>query len=229
MLQETIKKTEVVIAAINEEKGIGLTISEMSRYLRSNRIVVVDGRSEDRTVEVAKDLGAEILLQSGIGKGDAMFKALTSLDPTVDYIVFTDADYTYPAEHVPSMLELLEQNPSVGMVCGNRINGEVNSKALHPQFYVGNKMLALAHNLLNGVDLEDPLTGLRVVRAEILRNWKQQSKGFDVEVELNDMVKKQGYSIVEIPIYYRERIGEKKLKIKHGAVILRRIIMQTLR
>jgi len=229
LLQETIKKTEVVIAAINEEKGIGLTISEMSRYLRSNRIVVVDGRSEDRTVEVAKDLGAEILLQSGIGKGDAMFKALTSLDPTVDYIVFTDADYTYPAEHVPSMLELLEQNPSVGMVCGNRINGEVNSKALHPQFYVGNKMLALAHNLLNGVDLEDPLTGLRVVRAEILRNWKQQSKGFDVEVELNDMVKKQGYSIVEIPIYYRERIGEKKLKIKHGAVILRRIIMQTLR
>jgi dolichol-phosphate mannosyltransferase len=65
------------------------------------------------------------------------------------------------------------------------------------------------------------------VRAEILRNWKVKSKGFDVEVELNHRVEREGFGIVEVPIKYRERLGEKKLGVKHGAEILRRIMLET--
>ena len=75
--------------------------------------------------------------------------------------------------------------------------------------------------------MADPLTGLRVVRAEILRNWKVKSKGFDIEVELNHRVEREGFGIVEVPIQYRERLGEKKLRVKHGAEILRRIMLET--
>jgi len=81
---------------------------------------------------------------------------------------------------------------------------------------------------LNGVQLDDPLTGLRVVRWEILRGWKPNSKGFDVEVELNHFVEKKGFTIAEIPIYYRQRLGEKKLKLRHGFSILRRIFAESL-
>jgi hypothetical protein len=98
---------------------------------------------------------------------------------------------------------------------------------LHNVFYVGNRLIAFTHNLLNGVSLADPLTGLRVVRAGILRNWKVKSKGFDVEVELNHHVEREGFGIVEIPINYRERLGEKKLKARHGATIVKRIILET--
>ena len=227
MLKETVKNTEVVIAALNEETGVGLTIDEMSKYLLADRIMVVDGHSIDKTIAVAKDRGAGILTQKGIGKGDAILTAVKNLQPQTDYVVFTDADYTYPAEFVPSMLELLEQYPEVGMVCGNRLSGEVNDRALRTQFYLGNKMLCFAHNLLNGVGLQDPLTGLRVIRAEILRNWNVKSKGFDIEVELNNLVRRLGYFTVEIPIEYRERIGEKKLKVKHGITILKRILIET--
>jgi len=45
--------------------------------------------------------------------------------------------------------------------------------------------LLLLTNLLNGVALVDPLTGLRLIRSSILKGWKVKSKGFDVEVELN--------------------------------------------
>ena len=62
------------------------------------------------------------------------------------------------------MIRLLEQNPNVGMVCGNRFNGHVDPNALHDMFYFGNRLIAFTHNFLNGIDLEDPLTGLRVVR-----------------------------------------------------------------
>jgi dolichol-phosphate mannosyltransferase len=223
-----IPSTQVIIAALNEEEGIGLTIAELIDTLGYPRVLVVDGRSTDRTIEIAKNMGAEIYYQDGLGKGDALAKAISKMDPTADYIVLTDADYTYPAEHVPGMIQLLEKNPKVGMVCGNRLNGHVDTKALHNVFYFGNQLIAFTHTLLNGVPLKDPLTGLRVVRAGILRKWKVKSKGFDIEVELNHQVEREGFGILEVPIKYRERLGQKKLGIMNGVEILKRIMLETI-
>jgi len=221
-----IPSTQVIIAALNEEEGIGLTVAEFMDTLEGCRFLVVDGRSTDRTVEVAKNLGAEIFVQDGLGKGDAVAKAIENIDPTVDYVVLTDADYTYPAAYVPNMIRILEETPKVGMVCGNRFIGYEEKTALSSIFYVGNRFIAFAHNLLNGVSLTDPLTGLRVVRAGILRKWQVQSKGFDVEVELNHYVEREGFDIVEVPINYRERLGQKKLGVKNGAEIFKRIMLE---
>ena len=218
---------QLVIAALNEAPGIGLTIAEMKDTLGEISVLVVDGKSNDRTVEIAKNLGARTLTQNGIGKGDALSKALEHADSNVDYIILTDADYTYPAKYVPAMIKILEENPLVGMVNGNRLNGHVDKKALHSIFHIGNKLLALMHNMLNGVPLQDPLTGLRVIRTEILRGWLVKSKGFDIEVELNHLVERRGFTIREIPIQYRARLGEKKLKVKHGVTILKRILLET--
>jgi len=219
--------TQVIIAALNEEEGIGLTISELKKTLKHPRILVVDGRSTDRTVEIAKNMGAHVVYQDGLGKGNALAKAIKNSDLTVDYVVITDADYTYPAEHVPGMIRILEKNPDVGMVCGNRFNSNLHLSEMHNILYFGNRVIAFFHNLLNGVSLTDPLTGLRVVRAEILRGWKVKSRGFDVEVELNHRVEREGFCIVEVPIEYRERLGEKKLGVRHGVEILRRIMLET--
>ena len=222
-----IPSTQVIIAALNEEEGVGRTIAEINDNLNCSRVLVVDGRSTDRTVEIAKNMGADVVFQDGLGKGNALAKAIKYVDLTVDYVVLTDADYTYPAEYVPEMIRILEENPSVGMVCGNRFNSELNLGEKHNILYFGNRLIAFTHNLLNGVQLVDPLTGLRVVRAGILRSWKVKSKGFDVEVELNHQVEREGFGIVEVPIKYRERLGQKKLGVKNGAEILKRIILET--
>ena len=219
--------TQVIIAALSEEEGIGPTIIELKANLASPRVLVVDGRSTDRTVEIAKSMGAEVVFQDGLGKGDAIAKAIKHVDLTVDYAVITDADYTYPAEHVPEMIRILEKNHDVGMVCGNRFSGYLDLKGLNGIFYFGNRFISFIHNFLNGIQLADPLTGLRVVRAEIFRNWRVKSKGFDFEVELNHHVEGEGFGIAEIPIQYRERLGVKKLGIRHGAEILRRIMLET--
>jgi dolichol-phosphate mannosyltransferase len=171
-------------------------------------------------------MGAQVVFQDGLGKGDALAKAIKHSDLTVDYIVITDADYTYPAEHVPLMIRILEKNPDVGMVCGNRFSGYTDLKGLNGFFYLGNRLIGFAQNFLNDVWLADPLTGLRVVRARLLRNWKVKSKGFDIEVELNHRVVREGFGIVEVPIGYRERLGEKKLGVRNGAEILRRIMSE---
>jgi hypothetical protein len=54
-----------------------------------------------------------------------------------------------------------------------------------------------------------------------------KSKGFDFEIELNYQVVREGFSIVEIPIKYRERLGKKKLQIKHGLTILKRVLAES--
>lgn len=218
---------QLVIAALNEAPGIGLTIAEMRDTLGEISVLVIDGRSSDRTVEIARNLGAKVVCQDGVGKGNALAKALEHANPNVDYIILTDADYTYPAEYVPAMIRILEENPLVGMVCGNRLKGYVDRRALHRLFHIGNRLLALAHNMLNGVPLEDPLTGLRVIRTEAVRGWLVKSKGFDIEVELNTLVKRRGFRIRETPICYRARLGEKKLRASHGVTILKRMLLET--
>ena len=62
-----------MIAALNEEPGIGPTIAELIDKLGNQRILLIDGNSYDKTVEVAKNSGAEILYQNGKGKGGAIF------------------------------------------------------------------------------------------------------------------------------------------------------------
>ena len=219
----------VVIATLNEEEGIGPTISELRNVLNNPYLVVVDGNSVDKTIEIAKNMGADVLLQEGKGKGNAMFQGFRMLCSKVPFVVFTDADFTYPAEYVPKMVEILEQNPDVGMVIGNRFKGEYTlGKSVTNPFYLGNKLLAFAQQVMNGVNLGDPLSGLRVVRSAVLESWKPKSKGFDVEVEMNSLVERKGYRIVEIPIDYRNRLGEKKLKLRHGLWIMKRILAESL-
>jgi len=216
----------VVVAAWNEEYGIGRTIAELQRYLDYSRILVVDGNSRDNTVHIAKSLGADVIYQEGGGKGDAIRCGLKYVNSDVDYIVFIDADYTYPAEFLPQMIKILDEKPKVGMVCGNRFNSHYNLKSMRNMLYFGNVIITVAHNLLNGTQMRDPLTGLRVVRWDILKDWNPKSQGFDIEVELNHYVESKNYSIAEVPIYYRVRVGEKKLKPKHGLVILKRIMTE---
>jgi dolichol-phosphate mannosyltransferase len=219
----------IVLATKNEEGGVGPTIEEIRQVLRNAHLLVVDGHSTDKTVMIAKDLGANIIIQDGKGKGQAIGQCMKQMDPKCKYVVFIDADFTYPAAYIPQMIEILEQNPDVGMVIGNRFGKDVNFGLVSSNvFYIGNRFLALAQHLVNGIDLQDPLSGLRVLRSELITRWEPKSQHFDVEAEMNYFVERKGYGIEEIPIEYRTRLGEKKLKLRHGVMILRRILSESL-
>ena len=219
----------VIIATLDEEEGIGPTIEELQKYLIDPYLLVIDGWSTDRTVEIAKGMGADIVFQERKGKGNALRHGIEQLGSKVRYVVFIDADHTYPAEYIPKMVEILDGNPDVGMVIGNRFNEEFSfKKASTSAFYTGNRLLAFAQHVVNGIKLTDPLSGMRVVRYEILKGWKPKSEGFDVEAEMNYLVERLRYRTVEIPIEYRVRLGEKKLKLRHGLTILKRILSESL-
>lgn len=228
-IQRTVSTLVVAVPSLNEEPGIGHTLTEIAETLNDPTVVVIDGGSVDRTVEIAREMGADVIPQFGKGKGAAVSQIVNHLDDDLRYVALIDADYTYPATCIPEMLSMLERDPTVGMVTARRTYGNILGKRpLFDLYFAGNRLLTIAHRLLNGVDMRDPLTGLRVVRSDLLRGWNPQSKGFDIEVELNWHVKQSGYGIVEIPIQYRARLGEKKLKARHGLSIMRRILVMAL-
>lgn len=218
----------VVVAAYNEEEGIVPTLCELKEVLNQPNLLVVDGNSSDRTVELAKDLGAAILIQRGKGKGSAISQGLDQLKGDTSYVALTDADYTYPAKHIKEMMYVLNVSPEVGMVLGDRFSKKYEKESDRNQFYVGNRILGFVQRVLHGVKLNDPYTGLRLIRFELLKGWKPRSDGFDIEAELNHHIDRLGYKIVELPIKYRKRLGKKKLGFIHGLKILRRIVIARL-
>jgi hypothetical protein len=66
------------------------------------------------------------------------------------------------------------------------------------------------------------------VRWRILKGWKPKSKGFGIEAEMNHRVERQGFEIEEVSIPYRARLGKKKLKLRDGISILKRIVTESL-
>ncbi|MFA5364804.1 MAG: glycosyltransferase family 2 protein [Candidatus Bathyarchaeia archaeon] len=218
----------VVVAAFNEEEGIAPTLCELKAVLNRPHLVVVDGQSTDRTLELAKDLGADVVVQKGKGKGNAISEGMDRLDKNTSYLVLTDADYTYPAKHIKEMISVLDLNPDVGMVLGDRFSRLYENESDRNQFYIGNRILGFTQQLFNGVKLNDPYTGLRIIRYELLKGWKPKSEGFEIEAELNHHIGQSGYKIRELPIIYRKRLGKKKLSFRHGLKILRRIVIDRL-
>jgi glycosyltransferase involved in cell wall biosynthesis len=146
------KNATVIIPALNEEEGIKATLSEILQLTDVREVIVVDGGSVDGTAEIAEKIGARVLIEKNAGYGGAIYHGIKRLNSSVRYVVFTDADFTYPAEYVPTMIEILEKNPDVGMVIGNRFYREQNFV-----FSFGNRLLAWAQHLISGLKLEDPL------------------------------------------------------------------------
>lgn len=221
----------VIIPAYREASGIRAVVEEVRQSI--NPVVLVINRpSDDSTGEEARRIGAVVVNQAGAGKGDAIrigFDYVRENYPNARYIGLVDADCTYPAYPFVAMRRILDARPWVGMVVGQRENLE-NNGLKSDAFAVGNHLLGGVHRALNRVALTDPLSGLRLFRAAAVRDWSPCSRGFDIECELNVHVgTDHGLGIEEIPIPYRSRVGEKKLRFRDGARILARMVALALR
>jgi len=213
----------VVIPTLNEERAIGLVIEELlAQGLSKGQIVVVDGRSSDRTREIARRKGVKVIIQRGRGKADAIATAVDYLDSqgsNFKYVVIMDGDYTYPAKYIVKLLERAGTD-RCDEVIGVRVRGREHiPKVLR----LGNWFLTKLFNILFGTKLKDVLSGMYLVKAGILKEISWETSGFSIEAEIAAHVVSSG-RVCEVPIEYRERLGKKKLGVRHGFLIAKDII-----
>ncbi len=206
------KEVCVILPALNEEHTVGLVIDEIPVREMEERgyktsVLVVDNGSTDRTGDIASEKGALVISEPRRGKGMALRAGFAAAE--CDFVFILDSDYTYPATHIPDMLELLEDRWDV--VLGSRLKGHIEDGAMTGLNRVGNRLLALIANLLYGMRISDPCTGCWGLRADVAKGLDLQARGFDIEVNMLTEIARNGFSIAEVPIGYRKRKTRPKL------------------
>ncbi|MDT7862805.1 MAG: glycosyltransferase family 2 protein [Vulcanisaeta sp.] len=201
----------VVIPTLNEAEAIGRVIEEvLSVGVPRDHILIVDGGSNDGTVEIASKYGVRVIRQRSKGKADAIKTALDYVD--TEYMLVMDGDYTYPAKHIPELLRHARLRNSDEVI---GVRSMVNdSQGLLYRF--GNLLLTKVFNIIFGANLHDVLSGMYLIRVESLRDAVMEMGGFGVETEIAAHMVSTGKLVTEVPIEYRRRLGRKKLGVRHG-------------
>jgi dolichol-phosphate hexosyltransferase len=211
----TEKTITVVIPTLNEEEAIGKVLNEL-QSLGFRNIVVVDGYSTDRTVEIAKQFGVKTISQHGKGKTGALKTAIEHIE--TPYLLVMDGDYTYDASCINRFIQHLD---CYDEIIGARIADDTNPMSFLHRY--GNKIITKLFNNLMGTSLSDLCSGMYVVRTKALQSIDLSSTGFDVEAEIAAQIASLG-RITEVPINYRSRLGKQKLSTwRHGYKIVKSI------
>jgi glycosyltransferase involved in cell wall biosynthesis len=211
-LQANRPPLTILLPAKNEESGIETTFAQLPVPRLEElgypvEILVADGKSHDRTRDVALQYGARVIQQLGTGKGRGVRSALDVAKG--DYVIMLDADNTYPARAIPAFVAMLEEGYDV--VMGTRLGGRIEPGAMKPVNRVGNVVLSALASALYRRRCTDVCTGMWAFRRETVRGLGLTSTHFEIEAELFARSAKAGLRIAEVPITYGVREGETKL------------------
>lgn len=201
---------DVIIPAFNEENSVSKVIKDIPSIVRD--IIVVNNNSTDNTEIQAKNAGATVLTEKNKGYGYACLKGIHFIndkDIKPDIIVFLDADYSdYPEELLDVIKPIKEKN--IDLVIGTRNNKQRAKNSMTPQQVFGNWLATSLMKLFFKSTFTD-LGPFRAIKYKKLINLNMQDTtyGWTVEMQLKALKKK--YTYTEVPVKYRERIGESKV------------------
>jgi glycosyltransferase involved in cell wall biosynthesis len=198
-------KLTVSMITMNEERAVAKVIGDIRRVVPDAEILLVDS-SKDRTADIAQELGARVIKQfPPQGYGPAMDRAVR--EASGDVVITLDCDDTYPVEVIPRLVELIEQ----GYDLVNTTRVWRRPKAMPFANFIANRVFAMAARLLHGLKTTDVHSGMRAYRKSMIDAVEWSARGPALPVDMYVLPHRRGYKIVEIPIDYRERIGETTL------------------
>ena len=220
-------KVSVVVPAINEARNIGHVLAELPDEL--HEVILVDGNSEDETIEAARRACPDIrvLTQNGRGKGDALRTGFAAV--TGNLVVMLDADGSADPTEIPRFVEALEAGADFAK--GSRFLPGGGSADITPSRKAGNAFLSGTANLLHGTHFTDLCYGYNAFWARCLPFISLDAPGFEVETLINLRIASAGMKITEVPSYEANRIsGQSNLKTyRDGFRVLGTILLEARR
>lgn len=199
----------IVVPCFNEATSIAAVVSDFRAALPTARIVVVDNASSDRTGEIARAAGAEVVRETRRGKGFALLTGLRRAAPA-DIFVMVDGDGTYAAEDVPRLLARIQDGAD--MVIGTRLQ-KAHDDAFPVGHSWGNRLFIVVVRLLFGIRTCDLFSGYRALSNRLLQQSPLIARGFEIEAELSIQAFANGFRVDEVPVIYRPRTGDSESKL----------------
>ena len=220
----------IMLPTLDEEEALPgifnrIPFEELKSKGYSSRVVIVDGGSKDKTLEIAKELGCEIIEQWGEGKGIGIRQGFEKfLELGDDELVMLDCDGTY---HPEEIVRLVTSIPKSGITIGDRLRGNLEPDAMTSTNWIGNQLLTWLAVALHGKPINDLCSGFWAFSRESLMKLQLNSMRFEIEAEMYTSCAHLDIPIRHIPITYSKRVGEAKLgSIKDGTSIARKLIIR---
>lgn len=210
------KKISIIVPVYNEEKTLRQILEKLKATDFSpleKEIIIVNDASSDGTAAILAELVKTenykiITHEKNAGKGAAIRTGFKSA--TGDLVTIQDADLEYdPAELAKLTKPILDGQADV--VYGSRMLGSHKTNNFY--YYLGNKFLSLATNILYNTSLTDMETCYKVIKTDIVKNINIVSNRFDFEPEITAKILRGGHRIFEMPISYCGRNFKEGKKI----------------
>ena len=190
----------VVIPTLDEEEAIGPLIDEV-KAAGYGKILVVDGYSRDRTAEIARQKGAQVVGQHGKGKTGALLVARDIVD--TPYFILMDGDYSYDPKDIDRFVVHAD---GYDHIIGFRPKGSPNISRTHR---LGNWILTKTFNMLMGSNIPDVACGMYLMKTQKMKQLFLDRQGFEIDQEIAAQMLMDG-RVTCVPISYRGRIGDAK-------------------
>ena len=217
----------VVIPALNEAANLPHVVARVPQWI--DQLVIVDGRSSDATVAVAKSLWPSVTVvhQSGRGKGNALFEGFAAC--TSDIIVMLDADGSTDPAEIPRFIAALRTGADFAK--GTRFVTGGGSADLTTMRRLGNRLFAGLVNQLWGRRFTDLCYGYNAFWRHCLPDLGSDCNGFEVETLLTLRAVQANIRMVEVPSFEARRLsGHSNLRaIPDGIRIIRTIAAERIR
>lgn len=196
------KRIAIVLPAYNAEKTLEKTYREIPFDIVDD-VILVDDKSNDKTVEKGKELGIKHIVVHEQNKGyggnqKSCYNKALEID--ADIVVMLHPDYQYTPKLIQSMCYLIA-NGVYEVVLGSRILGKGALKGGMPIYkYIANRLLTLFQNVLMNQKLSEYHTGYRAFSANVLRsiNYNINSDDFVFDNQMLGQICFEGFEIAEI-------------------------------
>ncbi|MFC0676970.1 glycosyltransferase family 2 protein [Lysobacter korlensis] len=190
----------ILMPCLNEAETLAACIAKAQRFLADHgvqgEVLVADNGSTDGSIEIARQLGAQVIHVPIKGYGAALIHGIEAARGA--YIVMGDSDESYDFSALAPFLTQLDQGAD--LVMGNRFRGGIAPGAmpvLHR--YLGNPVLTFIGRLFFNVDAGDFHCGLRAFRTESIRRLRLSSRGMEFASEMIVKSAVAGLTIREVP------------------------------
>ncbi len=223
---QQLPTVSVVIPTLNEAKNLPHVLPDLPDIV--SEVVLVDGRSKDNTITVAKELRPDIhvVRQTGKGKGNALVEGFAA--STGDIIVMMDADGSNDPQEIALFVDALMKGADFAK--GSRYIHDGGSGDFTWIRRFGNSSINLLANACFKVQFTDLCYGYNAFWRHCLPYLDIDCPGFEVEALMNIRACKANLKVKEVPSFEADRLfGESKLKALHdGWRIVKTIVRERL-
>ncbi len=193
----------IVIPVLNEEESLGGVIDRIPRDA-VQEIIVADGGSTDRTVEIAKAKGARVL-DAGKGYGRACFAGALAAGDACDIIVTMDGDGSDYPEMIPALIAPIAAGTH-DFVIASRARGVREQRAMAWHQVLSGRIIGAAIGALYGFAYTD-MCAFRAIRRNALLELGMREMTYGWNLELQMKAARNGLRILELPAPYARRVG----------------------